>query len=102
MAILKIDYDVPFEDFFAWIDYHSRVHFIEDILGIEFISEKRFRSKSGNAHAVLETKVELKPLEILCLQAILGSDWMREAFNLRRIRRGQRNWNILFEHEEVE
>ena len=102
MALLKVDIDKPYINTIGEVmaDLCERVELIESNLRIKF-KMKDYMSKGGNIHVVLETDAKLCDLEICCLQAILGSDWIRETHNLHRIRRGQRNWNILFEHEEV-
>ena len=101
MALIKIDIDKPYDSCPDWDEFNKRICFIRKILRINFKSTLNFRSEGGNIHVVIETGENLNDLEICCIQVILGSDWMRETYNLRRIRRGQRNWNILFEHEEV-
>ena len=61
-------------------------------------------SQHKNIHAwvLIKGKTALTPLEITCLQAIMGSDWRREAFNFVRayhyknIEDWQRWSNVLF------
>lgn len=54
-------------------------------------------------HVVLLLKQQLKPAETVALQAILGSDPLRETFNLARILGGQADesfrWNLLFDYK---
>jgi hypothetical protein len=54
-------------------------------------------------HIVLAVSARLSPPVIVALQAILGSDWRREMFNLYRVRRLRRvpaswrdKWNVLY------
>lgn len=66
------------------------------------------RSGSGKGwHLIVETKPEIKtPMEVVALQAILGSDPWREACNVQRVRnldrvprawRERDRWNVLYE-----
>ena len=99
MALLKIDIDRNIEDF-DYLAFNQTVDFVEGMMRIKF-DRAFYRSKGGNVHVMLNTDAFLEDLEVLALQAILGSDWKRELHNLCRIRRGQKNWNILFKHLEV-
>ena len=64
-------------------------------------------SSGGNIHAkvYIACRRRLRPVEIVALQAILGSDWRREAFNFvraincRNTRLFQERYNILFERK---
>ena len=52
-------------------------------------------------HLAIRWKQKWHPLETIALQAMLGSDPKREAFNLLRVRSGtdvikNRRWNVLF------
>lgn len=40
-------------------------------------------------------------LDIVALQAIMGSDPHREAFNYRRIKEGLKDWNVLFREKYI-
>jgi hypothetical protein len=61
-------------------------------------------SGSGKGfHVVVVTNKRLSPMRVVCLQAIIGSDWKRELFNSRRAaawRRVPRFWrsrgNVLY------
>jgi hypothetical protein len=63
-----------------------------------------WRSPGGNIHMEIHLYCNrrLKPMEIVALQAILGSDWRREAFNFVRAIHVkdtavfQERYNILF------
>jgi hypothetical protein len=60
-------------------------------------------------HTRIRLRESLEPAEIVCLQAILGSDTKRETFNLIRVlwlRRNKSNstylnkrWNLLFDRK---
>lgn len=55
------------------------------------------RTKRG-WHVVIEWNRKFKPIETVALQAVLGSDPIREMFNLTRVLSGVRGrrWNLLF------
>jgi len=92
MATLKLDYDMD-----NWFNvYCEGLRVIKEILCFHVMEEQIFISKSGNHHVRLEIREELSCSEVVAVQQIMGSDSLRGAFNLRRIRRGQYNWNILF------
>lgn len=69
-----------------------------------WLAQKRSRSGKG-WHLILKvTPRPRHPMEVVALQAILGSDVMREACNLRRAkmlptmpRWARRMWNVLYE-----
>lgn len=61
------------------------------------------RTNKG-VHVVLALRRAFKPVESLCLQAVLGSDPRREALNLYRVLRtpvgmGFRRWNVLYSYK---
>jgi len=48
-------------------------------------------------HVYIDLTNKLSDMEVVALQAILGSDWKREALNWRRAHRKEcKNWNVLF------
>ena len=98
MALSKVKVDLDCENWYQL--FHSRMYRIHSILGLHSDTHL-YKSKGGHHHAVVEFKERLTDWQILCLQLILGSDPVRECFNFRRLIRGQHNWNILFEHEEL-
>lgn len=62
------------------------------------------RSRHG-WHVMVQVWQRLSPAEIVAAQAMLGSDWRREAFNLLRVRalgraprfwRQPGRWNVFF------
>lgn len=100
---LKLDYDCDVIDWWRYrhTEYKERMRQLAYILNIRPIEQKFYRSKSGHIHVrVWLEGWLLSPLETSVLQAVLGSDPVREIFNLRRIRAGQRNWNLLFNTSE--
>lgn len=76
--------------------------------GFALVTLKQSRSPSGRGwHVELEVTPEPTPLEVVALQAILGSDRGREACNLHRARMvvsgrvrskyWRERWNVLYE-----
>lgn len=72
-----------------------RVDQLSSILGMYFYPAKIARTHKGMHFYFYPSKV-LNDFETICVQLILGSDANRETFNLRRVRRGNSNWNVLF------
>lgn len=100
---LKLDYDGGGGD---WLGlYNDRLRFLKWLFGFEVVEERFYRSDGGGHHVRLWIDHILAPCEVSLLQAIMGSDPVREGFNLRRIRAGQQNWNLLFntgkEYKEI-
>lgn len=63
------------------------------------------RSRRG-WHIVIYLTESLLPVEMVAVQAIMGSDRNRELFNLARVRclkgmpaRARQMWNVLFDHK---
>jgi hypothetical protein len=52
--------------------------------------------KAGHAHVVITLPMPIKNLERVALQAILGSDIKREAFNYTRVKNGNKYPIVLF------
>lgn len=96
-SLIKLDYDQE-----EWLEvFLERKRLLETILQLHVVSYQFFESRGGNHHAIMHLEETLKPLELLAIQSILGSDPVRECFNLRRIWNHQRNWNILFDHKPI-
>jgi len=75
------------------------------IVGVTAKTIMYHRTKRGY-HIALVLYEHLKPVELIALQAILGSDQMREALNLMRavrVHKVSKYWqnrsNILYEHK---
>lgn len=58
------------------------------------------RSKN-NYHVIIELKEKIPDLEIVLLQLLLGSDFLRERLNFERCKNGlsMKEWNILFKNK---
>ncbi len=73
--------------------------------GYGLVEHKARRSPSGTGwHVIIRTEPEpCSPMEIVALQAILGSDPFREASNVMRVRNLRKvgkhwgtRWNVLY------
>ena len=98
-SVIKLDYDIPMNEWvwknsFSW---WKRLRIVESILNINFDDCIFEESKGGNTHVTIYVSEDFSDLEVLAIQAILGSDYIREAFNFTRIKAGQKNWDILFD-----
>lgn len=71
-------------------------------LGLKILAIEYQKTRRG-WHVVLLLEQKLKPAETVALQAILGSDRQREAFNLARVLGGKADesfrWNLLFDYK---
>jgi hypothetical protein len=47
-------------------------------------------------HIRVETKKELGDIDVLIIQLLIGDDYIRSMLNYKRIKRGEKNWNVLF------
>lgn len=71
------------------------------MLGIKPGLVRMDRTRRG-WHLIIEWRRRFRPLEIVAIQCVLGSDSKRELFNLARVFSGKaRNprWNILFDRK---
>ena len=48
-------------------------------------------------HVYIDIDVVFSDTELVAIQAILGSDWLRELRNLNRVKHSDITWNILFD-----
>jgi hypothetical protein len=67
----------------------KRIAFVSDIVKIPLELQTIWRSHHGGAHVVLTAFRQgeyLPPIEVVLIQALLGSDWKRETFNYQRAR----------------
>lgn len=83
-------------------DLDERLHWCLRIMGVrvEWWSVRRTRR---GWHVEVELRGRLHPWKVVALQAILGSDYRRETFNLRRVwnwrgldSAARKHWNVLF------
>jgi hypothetical protein len=74
-----------------------RIRLSGKILERQWQSAKVYSTKRG-WHVYLETGLDISNKEAILLQVLLNSDWIREAYNLKRLWAGNTtNWNVLFD-----
>ncbi len=97
MTLIKLDIDRLDNILYLVSDLEKRLRFIKKMKVVSLKVEKVCKTKKGY-HIYLRSKDKLSDTEVILLQSALGSDWMRELLNLRRVRNGQNmdSWNILF------
>lgn len=97
MTLIKLDIDRLDNILYLVSDLEKRLRFIKKMNVVSLKVEKVCKTKKGY-HIYLRSKDKLSDTEIILIQSALGSDWMRELLNLRRVRNGQTmdSWNILF------
>lgn len=89
--VVKLDMD-------GWFlpNIQARLDTVKHLTQLE-TKDTRFKKTKNGFHVYLYFKENLSDWQVLALQAILGSDWKREAINFRRLRQGSlKNWNVLF------
>lgn len=96
--VLKLDIDNGLNE----VDM-SRIRDIVQILGLQ-IKELAVYSTNKGYHIYLLIGGSYENHEIVLFQALMGSDYHREAFNYMRVRHlalegmnGLRSWNVLFQ-----
>lgn len=99
MIYLKIDYDLPFSLIPDWVR-EMKIVCAGKVLsrfGLWLDGYRWSQSKNGNTHLTLMINADVDPdPAFLCwLQWILGDDDGRTWFNLKRIAKGIKNWNVL-------
>jgi hypothetical protein len=98
MVRLKVDYDtsrLPAR-------LAARIGHCVSAAGLRVEWWSLYRTARG-WHLQVECRGRAQPFAIVALQAMLGSDWKREAFNIGRVRglryadpATRNGWNILF------
>lgn len=80
----------------------DKVHWVFGIMKLRVLWYSFYRTNRG-WHLEIETARRVHPWRIVALQAILGSDYRRELFNLRRTGNwrnlpavARERWNVLF------
>lgn len=63
----------------------KRIAFVADITDLPLRLMQLWTTQRGH-HAVIFSRTRLSEIEIVALQAILGSDYKRETFNFARVR----------------
>lgn len=103
MTLLKVDYDraqLPG-------GLEARIGHVVRCMGARVEWYALNRSSSGRGwHLRVKVTRKWAPLRVVAAQAMLGSDWRREAFNAERVR-GLRHagplartrWNVLYQRK---
>lgn len=98
-ALIKLDVDGPLPN-----DLKERIEFVFKTLGVRIIEMGTVISPRGNGHHVMVKLADSLPvLAVVAIQAIIGSDWRRETYNLQRALVladapdfWQHRWNVLY------
>ena len=98
-SILKMDFDFK-KNFKEFLERMSVAYFLLDLHPIK---SEIYETQHGY-HVYVYLAENLDNWEIVAVQAILGSDFKRECFNLNRIKRepyknSHRKWNLLFKRK---
>lgn len=89
-AELTLDIDND-KDFKYFQEQYSRLKFVFCFLGYKVL-----KSRHGNRHVIIKLETSITDIkERILLQAILGSDRIREALSLLRVKRDDKHPSIL-------
>lgn len=101
--VLKLDFDCIEPEF---INYVKRIRTTLRIIGVLQLVDVKVMKTHRGYHVYLfinSTKYKIMSQDVLCIQALMGSDWKRESFNYLRViskcQNGEllnENWNVLF------
>lgn len=79
----------------------SRIYRVCSILRLRIISSNMKRSRHGNFHWIIEVENSLTPIQVICVQALMGSDFKRECFNLLRASQFKDKSDLTKEHSNI-
>lgn len=98
MTELRVDLDGPVPR--RW---WRRLVFVAHLCGLRIDAVMFARSQRNGMHVTVRVRGRIAPVEVVAYQAILGSDPIREAINLVRVRYlaqappfWRHRWNLLF------
>lgn len=98
MVRLKVDYDTPRMPG----KLAARIGHVCAMANVRVVWWSLYRTVKG-WHLEVACVGRLSPMAIVAAQAMLGSDWKREAFNMSRVRAlrhanpaARAGWNVLF------
>lgn len=94
---LLLDIDYPYETV-NLPELTPRVYLINQKLQI--VSSCVTRSKSGNAHVYIKLNRSLTGFERIVVQALMGSDRVREVLSALQLQAGSKGCTCLFETQE--
>lgn len=98
---IRCDYDGMIPSDFAF-----RLKMVSDTLGLRYKWARIDRTRHGyHMEVEFRSRTKISPVDLVLVQALLGSDWKRECFNARRARSLSRQpamwrraprWNVLY------
>jgi len=94
-SLIKIDLDSKDQ----WQNFIEKAKFVLAFWHLT-IKHVWVAETSKGYHIVIIVKEKLPDMQICFIQLALGSDYKRECFNLARVLRGEKDWNLLFKTKE--
>lgn len=104
VSTLKLDFDGPEKEYRKQL---KRIKIVLNIIGVIRLKEVKIMQTTKGFHTYLyitSPQFTLLAIDLLALQAMMGSDFKREAFNFIRVistrQKGEllaEGWNVLFE-----
>lgn len=82
MKRFKLDYDGALPR-----DFAKRLDWIADTVPFTVRRVERLRSQNGGHHVIVHVREDLPLYACVTVQALMGSDYKRETFNLIRVMR---------------
>jgi len=92
--ILKLDFDTKSQKKLQQMV--KRVVKVIQLTNLQIVDAPISPSNSGKYHMRIYLKQPIPDIVAVCLQALMGSDYKRETFNLLRVLNNIPNWNVLF------
>lgn len=77
----------------------ARINKIITLLKLDILFVEVHRSQNKKYHIILHCANKITDYELVCIQALMGSDYKRECFNLLRVKSNKfkkQSWNVLF------
>ena len=102
MSIIKLDIDYikTQKQIFAEIrKLHFRLFWINHEYFLNFPCSILIFKTGKGLHIYISVDKDISAMQLCFLQAVLGSDWLRELRNNSRIREHFKDWNILFQEK---
>ena len=102
-ADLKIDYDTHRHNPIQRFNFRAK-YLMQYFPQVSPMKVMVYRTKKGfHFYVYIKNRkvVQNSPItEIVFVQLVLGSDWLRELRNMYRISKGDADWNILFSDKD--
>lgn len=64
-------------------------------LGLDVQSVEVAETRKG-FHVKIIIRNDIKEYNIVTIQSLMGSDWLRETYNFIRVAKREKKWNVLF------